>query len=296
MNGRIEGPATEGLARRLAARPPPGMLAVHWLGGAGFALQADDGQTVFVDAYLSDLCERLHGFRRLTPSPLRAAEARPDAWLATHHHADHLDVDAIAVLPRRTGVAFAAPPSCAPLLAAAGVGVAQVVPLVPGQRRRVGPVWVTAVEADHGDLAPDAVGVVIELGGVRVYHAGDTGFRPDYLSALRALQPEVTIVPINGRFGNLTPEEAARVAAETGAAVAVPCHFWLLAEHNGDPGAFVAACRALAPGVTPAVIPLGGRYLHPVQPAGGARPAGSASRLKGSAVRGPHAVNAGAAD
>jgi L-ascorbate metabolism protein UlaG (beta-lactamase superfamily) len=50
-------------------------------------------------------------------------------------------------------------------------------------------VWVTAVPAGHGDLAPDAAGVVVELGGARVYHAGDTAYRADSLPALRELQP-----------------------------------------------------------------------------------------------------------
>ena len=35
------------------------------------------------------------------------------------------------------------------------------------------------------------MGVVIEPGGARVYHAGDTAYRADLLPAVRELQPGV---------------------------------------------------------------------------------------------------------
>ena len=258
---RVEAVPFASVAASLAQRPPSGHAALYWLGGAGVAIQAPDGECVFVDAYLSDLCERQHGFRRLTPAPLLGRQARPAAWIATHHHADHLDVDAIAESPARDRAAFAAPPSCIDALRGAGVETARVAALRPGNAVRVGPAWVHAVAADHGTLAPDAVGVVVEFGGVRIYHAGDTAYRDDIVAAARVLAPHVAVLPINGRYGNLTPEEAARAAAALGVRVAAPCHYWLFAEHGGDPGAFAAACAALAPEVTPVLIPLGGRCL-----------------------------------
>ena len=43
----------------------------------------------------------------------------------------------------------------------------------------VGAVEVNAVFADHGDLAPDALGVVLDFDGVKVYQPpGDTAYRP----------------------------------------------------------------------------------------------------------------------
>jgi L-ascorbate 6-phosphate lactonase len=263
------------LSAALATPPPGGLAALYWLGGAGIALQAPDGRSIFVDPYLSDLCERRHGFRRLTPPPLLATDAAPATWIATHHHADHLDVDAIAVSPARERAAFAAPPSCVEGLTAAGVAVSRVTALRPGMAVRAGPARIRAVPADHGPLAPDAVGVVVDFGGLRLYHAGDTAYRDDIVAAVGALAPQVAVLPINGRYGNLTPDEAARAAARLGVRVAAPCHYWLLAEHGGVPGAFVTACAAPRPAVTPVLIPLGGRCLlrpAPLAPPGTATP------------------------
>jgi hypothetical protein len=106
---------------------------------------------------------------------------------------------------------------------------------------------------------------VVELGGARVYHAGDTAYCADVLPAVRELRPEVAIVPVDGRYGNLNPEEAAHVAAVAGATVAVPCHFWLPAEHTGGPGP-----RGVRRGPPhggawrdAGADPPGGRYPHP---------------------------------
>jgi L-ascorbate 6-phosphate lactonase len=252
------------LASALASLPPEGLVALYWLGGAGVALQASNGACVFIDPYLSDLCERRHGFRRLTPAPLRAEEAAPEVWIATHHHADHLDVDAVTATPRRETIAFAAPPSCLGALIDAGVPREHVTVLLPGTGQQVGSAYVTAVPADHGALAPDAVGVVVDFAGVRLYHAGDTALRDEFVAGLRALAPQIAVLPINGKFGNLTPVEAAQLADAIGVQAVVPCHYWLLAEHGGDPGAFAAACSTLAPRTEPLLVPLGGRCLFRV--------------------------------
>ena len=67
---------------------------------------------------------------------------------------------------------------------------------------------VTAVYADHGELAPDAVGVVINIDGISVYYVGDTAYRPEKMDAVIAMQPDIIIPPINGEYGNLNAREA----------------------------------------------------------------------------------------
>ena len=46
------------------------------------------------------------------------------------------------------------------------------------------------------------------------------------------------ILPINGAFGNLNSEEAAKVVSILKPKLAVPCHYWNFAEHGGDPQRF----------------------------------------------------------
>lgn len=92
-------------------------------------------------------------------------------------------------------------------------------------------------------MAPDAIGVVIEIEGHILYFTGDTSFQKAIISEAASFRPEVSIVSINGRFGNMNEREGALAAVMTGARAAIPCHFWTFAEHGGDPGVF---CRELS--------------------------------------------------
>ncbi len=243
---------------------PAGHVAIGWLGQAGFLFKSSTGVIIAVDAYLSDLAERLHGFKRIVPSPLSAEEMDVDLLLATHHHADHLDLDTIARLAvARPNLRFGCPPSCVVRLTEIGIPPDRIVGLRPGDCFAFRDVRIAATYADHGSGAPDAIGLAMDFGGVRVWHTGDTGFRPDRVDADSVGRPQLAIVCINGYKGNCTPEEAARLVAHVGASGAVPCHFWMFVAHGGDPRAFLDACRELAPAVRPEVMPVGGVLLYP---------------------------------
>jgi L-ascorbate metabolism protein UlaG (beta-lactamase superfamily) len=69
--------------------------------------------------------------------------------------------------------------------------------------------------------------------------------------ALRPLQVDVALVPINGNrperrvAGNLDGVEAARLACEIGAELAIPHHFDMFKFNTEPPDEFVAECRRL---------------------------------------------------
>ena len=86
----------------LNADVPSGSLALWWLGQAGFAFKSPSGRIVYLDPYLSDAVERLHGFKRLSLPPVAADEVRADLVVLTHEHADHLDPDALPIIARTT--------------------------------------------------------------------------------------------------------------------------------------------------------------------------------------------------
>jgi L-ascorbate 6-phosphate lactonase len=246
--------------RRLGV--PARSLAIFWLGQAGFALKTPDGKVIYIDPYLTDSVERTVGFKRLMPSVVSPREVRADAVLISHHHEDHLDVDALPVIARRTAAQFVAPPRSAGVLATLGVPADRVREVRPGAAVDLGFAVVRAVFADHGDLAPDAVGFVVDFGFTRVYATGDTAYRPRQMAEAAGLRPAVLIAVINGAYGNLGPQEAANLACDVGAKVVIPCHFWTFIEHGGDPAAFVKACRETAPQARVALITQGGWYTY----------------------------------
>jgi L-ascorbate 6-phosphate lactonase len=249
------------LADRIqAVTVPEGSLALFYLAQAGFALKTSRGTVTYLDPYLSDCCERCFGFRRMIPAAIAPEELAPDAVVSTHSHFDHLDIDALPVLARGGPTHFVGSPDCAPLYAEAGLTPERYTILAEGQSTAVGDVSLRAVYADHGDLAPDAVGVVLEAEGLAVYDVGDSAYRPECILASLGGPVDVMIAPINGAFGNLNPEEACRLAEGVGPRLLIASHFWMFVEHGGDPARFLSGAEALAPH-TGAAVPAPGETL-----------------------------------
>jgi L-ascorbate 6-phosphate lactonase len=228
-----------------------GTVRLWWLGQAGFLFKTHTGRIVLVDPYLSDAVERLHGFKRLSLSPLPADDVRADLIVLSHEHTDHLDPDAIPIIARLNPAArFAAPASCSRRLHQAGVGAKRSIRLAPGRHYKVDGIGIHTAQADHGDYSPSALCLVLDFGGIRVFCTGDTALRPALFRPLCNLRPDVVLPCINGGFGNMNPIDAAMLVQQAKPQVAIPCHFWTFAEQgNGDPGGFVHACRHFAPDV-----------------------------------------------
>ena len=231
-----------------------GQVGLFWLGQAGFVLKTPAGQRIYIDAYLSDSVERKFGpsWKRVMPSLLSPDEVEADWLVSTHEHDDHLDVDALPLLAARLPQArFAGPSACVDFYRSMGLPPERYCALAVGGEYALGDALLRVGYADHGDLAPDAVGLVIEVGGLRIYHSGDTAFRPQQMQAVQALRPQVLLACINGAYGNLNAQDAARLADFCGAQWVAPTHFWTFIEHYGDPAAFLQACRQLAPHARP---------------------------------------------
>jgi L-ascorbate metabolism protein UlaG (beta-lactamase superfamily) len=144
----------------------------------------------------------------------------------------------------------------------AGVPGERVVGMQPGGATNVGGLTVRAVPACHGVTMDDAygfgvalsgglvrfLGFVVDLGGVRIYHAGDTIHFDGMEEALGGLGIDVALLPINGRdaeregrgiVGNLDHREAAWLGSRIGAGLLVPMHYDMFARNLGFPGALV---------------------------------------------------------
>ena len=53
---------------------------------------------------------------------------------------------------------------------------------------------------------------------------------------------DVAFVPINGQNGNMNGADAARLAYESGAHIAIPCHYEMFRHNTAGTSRFVAEC------------------------------------------------------
>ena len=218
-----------------------GKVAVFWAGQAGFIIKTPENELLALDLYLSDCCERYFGFKRIMPYLLEPHELDFDYVVASHGHFDHFDVDAMPMLVRGNTKFIGATDTkveCEKL----GI-INNITYLKCGDTFKANSIKITGVPCDHGELAPDALGLWIEVGDKSIYYMGDTALRPDYLENPCVKSPDMLIAPINGMFGNLNSVEAAEAAKILKAKLTVPCHFWNFAEHGGNPNEFINAMK-----------------------------------------------------
>jgi len=252
---------------------PYGTAVLWWMGQMGLWIRI--GETVLsIDYFASDRPDRQ------VPPPVPAeAVSGVDVFLGTHDHLDHIDHEAWRVWARNCPQArFVFPAAHRQALLEDGIAPERLNGLNDGQSCRIGDITVHAVAAAHEFLAPDpgsglypCLQYIIEGGGLRIYHAGDTLRYEGMLDKLRAFVPmDAALLPINGRdarryrrncIGNMTFQEAVDLAGELCPRLAIPGHWDMFASNSEDPAAFADYLDAKYPGRVPCVIP---RHLEPI--------------------------------
>ena len=213
-------------------------IRITFLGQAGFLFETPSGFRIGVDLYLSDCCARYFGFKRLLPYLVNPDELSLDWLIATHAHYDHFDPDSVPRLMSCPRTRLIAARDCGAEAQRLGLERERITYIGVGDSVRSEDAAATAIPCDHGELAPDAVGLLLETAGKRIVVTGDTAFRADYFRAQAVRGADLFILPINGAFGNMNETEAAEAVQIAEPKLAVPCHYWNFAEHGGDPGLF----------------------------------------------------------
>ena len=243
-------------------------VGLSWLGQAGFALRAGDA-TVLIDPFLSPWDGRLY------------ESALPPAWaqgvdvvLCTHEHVDHFDASsAPAIAAASPGAMFVVPTPIVDMVTEAGIDSDRVVGVQSGDDLELAGLRIRPVPAMHGVTMDDAygfgetlseglvrfLGFVLDAGGVRLYHAGDTIHFDGLETTLRELAIDVGLLPINGRdpereargiVGNLSEGEAAWLARAAGLDLLIPMHYDLFARNRGAPSHLLDSVDRDHPGVS----------------------------------------------
>lgn len=188
-------------------------LDIRYLGHSAFELKAE-GKTVLVDPFL-------------TGNPKAACSAdelEADAILLTHGHVDHIG-DSVPIA-KRTGAPVVAIVELANEIAEEGVEIRD--PNIGGTvdlgfaTVRLTPAWHTSTTPKGTVNTP--AGLVIEMGGTRVYHLGDTALFSDLALPSRREKIDIALMCIGGHY-TMDRFDGVAAAELVAADRIIPCHY-----------------------------------------------------------------------
>jgi L-ascorbate metabolism protein UlaG (beta-lactamase superfamily) len=93
------------------------------------------------------------------------------------------------------------------------------------------------MSAEHGTAIGTATGLLINIGGVTVYHAGDTCLFSDMRLIGERNPIDVALLPIGGHY-TMDRHDAVAAADLIGAATVIPMHFNTFPPIEADAAAF----------------------------------------------------------
>ena len=187
---------------------------IAWLGHDGFRIDAS--KIVYFDPY------------QIPDGP------RADLSLITHEHFDHCSPDDVAKIQHSGSVIITEKESAAKL--SGDVRIVNV-----GETLSVEDIKVEAVPAynTNKDFHPKSkgwLGFIVEIDGVKVYHAGDT----DYIPEMKDFNTDIALLPVSGTYV-MTAAEAVEAALAINPKVAIPMHYGAIVGGGQDAENFKTA-------------------------------------------------------
>lgn len=189
---------------------------IHWLGHDGFRI--DSEKTIYFDPY------------QIGPGP------QADLILISHDHFDHCSPEDVAKIqgPETTIVTEKD---------SAGKLTGDVRVLKPGETLNLDGVKIQGVpsyntDKDFHPRKNGWLGFVVEVAGIRIYHAGDTDFIPE----MKDLRVDIALLPVSGTYV-MTADQAVKAALAIKPELAIPMHYGAIVGSDQDALAFKNALK-----------------------------------------------------
>ncbi|MFH0702093.1 MAG: metal-dependent hydrolase [bacterium] len=145
--------------------------------------------------------------------------------LITHAHGDHLG-DSIEIAKKKSATItamFEIANYCAKKgVKTQGVNMGGKVPFSWGNAY-----WLPAAHSSSmpdGQYGGEAAGILLNIGGTSVFHAGDTGLHLNFKMIGEFYKPEISILPIGGYY-TMGIDEAVQAAKWLGSKKIIPMHY-----------------------------------------------------------------------
>ncbi|MBN2110923.1 MAG: MBL fold metallo-hydrolase [Methanosarcinaceae archaeon] len=209
-------------------------VLIEWLGYAGFMIKADD-LVIHIDPYI-------------LPDPL-SEDDMADIILITHEHDRYCHPDSIrkvrrpdatTLIPENLSLQFRGDArrimegdSLTGELAIKGVGIE---------------VFPAYTEGSSSHPRGEGVGYVVEVGGLRIYHAGGTGLIPE----MGGISADIALLPIGGT-STMDEGQAAEAAVMISPEVVIPMHYDE-DDNRSDPEKFRELVKEKAPEIDVVIL------------------------------------------
>lgn len=180
---------------------------IHWLGHDAFRIDAS--RIIYFDPF------------QIPGGPMA------DIILVSHEHFDHCSPEDVRKIQGPDTVIVTEKNSASKLS-----GNIRVVS--PGDKSEVDGIKIEAVPAYNvgKDFHPKAngwLGFVVEVDGIRIYHAGDTDFIPE----MKEIKVDIAFIPVSGVYV-MTSEQAVEAAKAINPELAIPMHYGAIVGDKKD--------------------------------------------------------------
>jgi len=184
---------------------------IVWMGHDSFRIDAS--KCIYVDPYQIDKGQSA------------------DIILVTHDHFDHCSPEDVAKIQQPHTVIITEKDSAQKLSGDVRV-------MLPGEVLSLKDLTITAIPAynTNKEFHPKAnnwLGFVIDIDGVRIYHAGDS----DYIPEMKDLDVDIALLPVSGTYV-MTSDEAVEAALAINPRLAIPMHYGAIVGEQSDAAHF----------------------------------------------------------
>ena len=171
---------------------------IHWLGHDAFRIDA--GKVVYFDPY------------QISTGP------KADVILVSHEHFDHCSPEDVAKIQGPDTVIVTEKDSAKKLTGDVRVLKAGESLIESGVKVEAVPSYNT--DKDFHPRKNGWLGFIVEVEGVRIYHAGDTDFIPE----MKDFHVDIALLPVSGTYV-MTAEQAVKAAVAIQPKLAIPMHY-----------------------------------------------------------------------